>query len=191
MITGILFENLWSLAIAWVMVQFILIAMWSRRRDRLSARIVWGGFAALPLLVILSIMVVTPREQIIRLCRDLAGYVDDGNVAAIEENLASDVDAGGLRRDEFTIRLERTLTYYRVDDPVLRGFEVTLPGADLGVAEFQASANIRSPELIHDWFTSRWRLTCRRSGGEWEVTKIESLPTPPLNIHDLGQWLGR
>ena len=63
MITGILFESLWSLVIAWVMVQFVLIAIWSRQRDRLSARVVWGGFVALPLLVILSIVVDYGRSR--------------------------------------------------------------------------------------------------------------------------------
>ena len=191
MITRILFESLWLLAVVWVVVQFTLIAIWSRQRNRLWARTVWGGFAAGPLLLILSIVVVTSREQIIELCEDLARHVDKGDVAAIDPRLAADFEAGQLGRDEFVDRLERTLTRYRVDNPELRGFVVTFPAKDVGVAEFRASASVRSPELIYDRFTSRWRATCRRSNGEWKVTKLESLPTPPLNIGDVRHWLER
>ena len=187
--TRMLFESLWLLVVVWIVVQFILIAIWSRRRDRASARIVWGGFVAGPLLFILSIIVVTPRERIIRLCEDLARYVDDGNVGAIEEHLAVDFDASKLGRNEFMNRLEQTLTYYRVDDPALRGFAVAFPAADTGVAEFHATVRVRSPELVQDRFTSRWRLTCRRTGNEWEVTRLEALPTPPLNVSNVRDWL--
>ena len=144
-----------------------------------------------PLLLILSIVVVTSREQIIELCEDLARHVDKGDVAAVGARLAADFEAGQLDRDEFVDRLERTLIRHRVDDPELRGFVVTFPAKNVGVAEFRASASVRSPELIYDRFTSRWRATCRRSGGEWKITKLESLPTPPLNIGDVRHWLER
>ena len=187
--TRILFENLWLLAVAWVVAEFILIAVWSWRRSRRAVRCVYGGFAAAPLLFTASVLIVTPREQLIRLCADLSSHVDDGNVAAIEQRLAGDFEAGHLDRAAFIERLEDTLTQYRIDNPRLQGFQTTFPDADVGIAVFHASARVRSPDLVYDWIVSRWRLHCRRSVDGWQVIKLESLPTPPLNVSLVEDWL--
>ena len=189
MITRILFESLWLLAVAWVVAEFILIVVWSWRRSRRAAYCVYGGFAAAPLLFIASVLIVTPREQLIQLCMELSGYVDDGNVAAIERHLASDFEAGRLDRNGFIKRLEQSLSRYRVDDPRLRRFQVSFPEAHRGTVVFQASARVRSPDLVYDWIVSRWRLHCRRTADRWQVIKLESLPTPPLNMSLVEDWL--
>ena len=189
MISRILFESPWLLVITWVAVQFILIAVWSWQRSKAAGRIVWVGFAAAPLLLITSVLVVTPREQIINLTRTLAGHVDDPNLRAIKLLLADDFHAGDFDRDTFLDRLEPALTKYRIDDPRLRWFQVSFPESDVGVVEFHATAHVRSPEVLYDWIASRWRLTFRREGEQWLLTEVESLPTPPLNLDNLRDWL--
>ena len=123
-ILRLLFESPWLLLVVLVAVQFGLIIVWSWRRSRLSARAVWTGFVAMPTLIALSLLVVTPRERVIGLCRDLASMVDAGDVAGIARHLAEDFDAAQMDRDAFLESVERSLTHYHVDDARLRRFEV-------------------------------------------------------------------
>ncbi len=185
----LLFESWWLLAAVWVAVQFILIALWSWRRNRLWARTVWVGFIALPLLLGTSALVVTDAERIIEACEYLAARVEAGDVSAIEHMLAEDFEAEGLDRDAITNRLERGLTRYRIWDVSLGRFEVTFPRWHEGVAEFHATARVRSAELVHDRLASKWRLTFRKRSDAWQLVGIESLPTPPLNLDRLRSWL--
>ena len=189
MMSRIFFESLWLPAVVWFAVQFVLVAVWSWRRTSTPARVVWGGFAALPLLIGLSIWVVTPRERIIQLCKGLAGFVDDGNITAIGLRLTDDFVFEDYDRQAFLSRVERSLTEYRVDDPRLSSFRFEFSDSDHGTVEFHASARVRSQDLVHDWVPSRWRLTVRQVGDEWRVSRIEALRVGPTGIGNVLEWV--
>ena len=187
MISKLLFESPWMVLVLLVVIQFGLTAIWSRRRSRLWARIVWTGLGAIPLLPLVSILVVTSREQIVGLCHDLAAMVDEGDAAAIGLHLAGDFEAAGLDRMEFLERVERTLARYGVDNARLHRFNVAFPRKKEGVAVFDSTCRIRSVDAFLDRLTARWRVTFRSHDGPWQVTKIEALPTPlsPIrSVHD-------
>lgn len=189
MMTRIFFESLWWLAVVWFAVQFVLVAVWSWRRTSTPARVVWGGFAALPLLIGLSMWVVTPRERIVQLCEELAGFVDDGNIPAIDLRLTDDFVLENDDRQAFLARVKRFLTEYRVDDPRLSSFRLDLSDSDHGTVEFHASARVRSPDLVQDWVPSRWRLTVRQVGDEWRVSRIEALSVGPPGLGNVLEWV--
>ncbi len=161
-----------------VAIQLALIAIWSWRRSRVWARIVWIGLAAIPMLPLVSVLVVTPREQIVGLCHDLAALVDEGDAAAIGPHLAGGFEAGGLDRVEFLERVERTLARYHVEDVRLHRFSVSFPREEEGVAVFDSACRVRSADAFLDRLTARWRVTFGSRGALWKVTKIEALPTP-------------
>jgi hypothetical protein len=187
-IERLLFESPILLLPLVLIVLFILIVRWSRRRDRGSARAMTIGFIAAAMLLALPGLVVTRREQIIAECRELARAVDDGDVAAIDARLAEDFRIGDLDRAAVVGRLTDTLTRFRVDDPRLRRFEVSFPTPNTAVATFAASARVRSAESLYDRLPSRWRLTFRETEG-WKVARLESLPVPPLNLPSVEAWL--
>ena len=189
MMSRVFFESLWLLAVVWFAVQFALVAVWSWRRTASTARVVWSGFAALPLLVALSASVVTPRERIVLLCKELGAFVDEGNVTAIGLRLTNDFALEDFDREAFLAHVERSLTEFHVDDPRLSGFGVELTEANHGTVEFHASARVRSPDLVYDWIASRWRLTVRRVGDEWRVSRIEALPAGPPRLGNVLDWL--
>lgn len=189
MMSRIFFESLWLLVVAWFAVQFVLIAVWSWRRTSTPARVVWSGFAALPLLIGLSMWVVTPRERIVQLCEGLAGFVDNGNITAIGLRLTDDFALEDYDRQAFLARVERSLTHYRVDNPHLSSFRVELSDSDHGTVEFHASARVRSPDLVQDWVPSRWRLTVRQVGDEWRVSRIEALSVGPPGLGNVLEWV--
>jgi hypothetical protein len=134
------------------------------------------------MLLALSSLVVTDREQVIAACHRLGSLVEDGDVRAIDRMLADDFEAQGFDRFTFVERLERGLTQYRVSDVSLRKFEVIFPREDVGVIEFHATARVRSANLIREWVASSWRLTFREVGDRWLVTRIMSAPTSPFTL---------
>jgi len=178
MISRILFESLWLLVITWTVVQFILIAVWSWRRSPRSARVVWAGFIALPLMIVVSSLLVTNRETLIAICTELGAAVERGDVRAIGSRLHEECYAEGLDREEFLRRAEQTLIRYRINDVQLRRFEVTFPEENVGIVEFTAIAHVRSADIPYEFFTSRWRLTFRKSADSWLAARIEALPSP-------------
>ena len=132
---------------------------------------------------------MTPRERIIQLCEELAEFVDEGNVTAIGLRLTDDFVLEDYDRQTFLARVERSLTEYRVDDPRLSSFRVELSDSDNGTVEFHASARVRSQDLVQDWVPSRWRLTVRKVGGEWLVSRIEALSVGPPGLGNVLEWV--
>lgn len=185
----ILFESPWLLLVLLAATQLGLLMIWWRRRTRAWSRIVIAGFAAMATLPLLSHLIVTPREQLIRTCRELAVMVEAGDVAGIGRHLADDFEASGLDRTELLDRVETTLKRYVVENVGLHGFAVIFPQRDQAVAVFNAVCRIRSAESFIDRLLSRWRLTFRGQGRSWQVTKIEVVPTPLSPIRDVRDWL--
>jgi len=184
----LLFESPYLLVPVWVAGQFVMIALWSRRRQRWSARLVWLGFAALPVLLILQHLVVTPREQIIALCRELAEFVEGGDLMAIRARLSPDLDAEGMTRDELIDLAERTLSRYHVANARLHDFEIRFAADGIGMAQFKATCEPVTEEAYLERLRTAWRLQLRRTALGWEVSRIEMRETPfsPLNsLHQL------
>lgn len=189
MIAPLFFEAPWRLAIVLVVVQFALIAIWSRVRSRIARRTVWVGFAALVLLPVVNRLVVTDREESIDFCRKLATLVDEGRPREIAAHLSAGFEAAGLGRDAFLDRLEERLERFRIDDPTLGGFEITFTGPEEAVVVLDATCSVRSVEAYLARVLSRWRLTLRRSGDGWQLARIEALPAPFSPVRDLRRFL--
>lgn len=188
-ITSLLFERVWRLILLLAAVLLASIVVWSRRRTRIWTRMVWGGFAAIPILSLLSILVITPRERIIGLCRELAVLVDAGEIESIGTYLADEFVTAGLDRDEFLSRVELRITHDHVDHARLRRFRVEFPQVDQALVVFDAVCSIRSADEYHDHVLSRWRLTLNDRDGVWRVSKIEALPAPFSPIRNVRDWL--
>lgn len=183
------FERPWRLTVSWVAVQFLLICVWSWLRTPRTGQAALFGFAVFPVLLVASIFVVTDRERVIALCRELAHEVERGNAFAIEQHLADDFMAGNLARNGFADRLRVALERYRVDYPRLRRFNVSFPSDTTAKAEFEATARVRAPDAFHGQMMSRWRVGFRRHEDAWMVTSLEALPSPLSPIRDLRDWL--
>lgn len=187
-ITELLLGRPVSLLLYWVAMQFILICIWSARRDRTAARLVWSGFAAIALLQTAALLIDTPAERIVALCRAMAKAVDEGEITTLARHLHSDFTAGGLDKEEFVSAVSSALTRYRVDNPRLRRFAVEFPAEGEARATFNASSRVRTARS-YGHIPSRWRAHFRDYQGTWQLTRLESLPVPPLHVADLGQWL--
>lgn len=166
------------LLVVLVAIQFVLICIWSWRRHRLAARLVWVGFASMPLLGMLNVFVVTPREQVVQTCHDLADMLEGGDVVAIGRHLADDLVVEGRTKEQLLDRLGDVLTRRRVENLRLTGFSVEFSRPNVAEAVFDATCSVRPSGAIYDRLMSRWRITFRRNGDSWRVCRVETLPAP-------------
>lgn len=184
----LLLESEIAVAVALSLMSLVLLFRWAYRRDRASARALFVSLGATFLGPLVSVLVVTQREEVILMCHRLASAVDQGDVRAIETSLDDSFEASGLNRGEFVERLEAALTRYRVDQPRLRAFDVKVDDA-AATAEFIASAQVRFAEGAWDRLPTKWRVRFRRAGSQWLVASMESIPVPPLHMKMTGEWL--
>ncbi|MDO8628914.1 MAG: hypothetical protein Q7R41_00325 [Phycisphaerales bacterium] len=170
-------------------VEFVLIWFWLRRRSAVTAWGVWIGAAVSVALVAMSLAVVTPSERIAEVCRELGRAVDDGDMDAVSARIASDFSAEELDREELLRRATIALTRVRVDQVRLHRLEIEVLDEQRAAATFDASCNVRTVEGFAGALPSRWKLAFRRERERWVVTRIESIPTPPLQIKRVEDWL--
>ena len=173
----------------WGTIQIALIGVWSRRRTRNGARAVWFSFGAMPVLMGISVLVVTPRERLITICHELEDHVEKDDAAGIGRYLDGDFEAAGFDRETLIDHVEKVFSRYRIEDVRLRRFEVTFPQPHVGLAEFDATCRVESPDLLYERLRSRWRVTFRRRENQWRVLTVKTLPTPLSPIRDLRDLL--
>lgn len=173
--------------------QFVLIAVWSRRRTPRARRAVWGGFVVFPLLVLLQALVVTDRERLMGICHDLADAVRRADVDAFGEHISprfqSDPGPGDVAWDKAALleRFESASSTYRIEEPRLRTFEIQVDGARAAVC-FAATCRIVTAEQIIARRPSNWELIFERQASGWRVTNIRPRPSrlfPYRRLHDL------
>jgi len=181
-IRALLFERPLLLVPLLVVVQFVLIVIWSRRRTPRARRAVLAGFFVAPLLVVLQSAVVTDRERLTRACVALADACRRGDVPGFGRYVSpSFAAAAGPGQDPFTRSsllewLEHTLIAYRVEEPRLRAFEITCEGPH-AVVRFEASCRVVTDRDIAPGILSRWELHFELRDGQWLVTDIRPLPS--------------
>ena len=189
MLMRLFFEQWWLLCGLLVVVELVCFAVWTRSRTRLAARVTWISLAAVVLLPLLSHLVVTRRERIERLCRDMAHMVDVGDMIALGAMLSGDFEVAGLDSEAFLERTAKALTRYRIDNPSLSGIRVTFPQSGQAVAVFNVVCAVRSAENYLDRLFSRWRLTLVEVESGWQVVTIEAVPSPLSPIRDIRDYL--
>jgi len=189
MIQHVLLENRLLLFAAWVLLQLTLIGVWSWRRTQTANRGVWIGLIALPVLLLMSTVVVTQREQITILCRTLARHVERGEVPEIADHLDTEFEAADLDRAGFVQRLEPALKRFGIRNLRLSRFEFTFPRNDEATVELSATCNVRTADAFFDRVPSRWRLTFIRRARDWYLTSIEAVPSPLSPVRNVRDWI--
>ena len=169
------------------MCQFVLVFLWWRQRDTTSLRRVGIGLSAAIGAQVLSILVVTPTEQITRRCQELAQYAQNEDLDRLSQLLAEGFRAGEFDRDQLLARVETTLKRFDIDHIKLRTFDVTFDSDDRATATFNAVCRIRGVESMSGIIVSRWRLTFIQRSDDWLLEKMEAIPTafsPIRHIRD-------
>jgi len=178
----LLFERPLLLVPVLVAVQLVLIGVWSRRRTRGARRVMFAGFIAFALLVLLQALVVTDRERLVASCWALARAVQAGDVEAFADHVSENFATEGLHREAtvgkegLTEWLEQVLHTYSVEEPNLRQFQIEVTG-DRALVRFTATCRIITPQEVVSRYPSAWEFDFGWSERRWQVTDIRPQPT--------------
>ena len=167
-----------------MVVQFVLLVVWSRRRTERARRIMLAGFVVGPLLVLIQWLVVTEAERLRSTCEALAEAVRDADVPAFERHLAADFSFDGpqlgrsLDKAATCERLEQQLKRYRIENPRLGSFEIEVTGGR-AVVHLTARCRVVSADEIEPTVVSDWELTFERVGKRWLLTAARNTTMRP------------
>lgn len=150
---------------------------------------VWIGLAALPLLMTLSTLVVTTREQVVAACHDLAHHVEHRERDRISAMLSDDFRAADLDRDAFVERTDAALSRFAIKQLRLKRFAFSAEADGRSTVAFSATCQVRTTDAFFDRVPSRWELGFKRGTDGWKVSSIRALPAPFSPVRRLDDWL--
>ena len=170
------FEDRIALLTTLALVEFVLLWAWARWRTRRTRQLASGGFVAACLLLAAQSLVLTDREKIITVCKEMACAIEEGDVDGVGEHIAQEFVVGSIDRETLLAALRRILAQVRVEDPRLRRFEVTV-GGGRGHADFHARCRLVTPDAVESALLTGWRLTFEHIDDRWQVVEIAPVPT--------------
>lgn len=185
-LTEILFESPWKLGMPAAVVCGTLLVLWrrtgsnGRRTAFLSAVGVSAG------LFLLQTLVVTDREAIIALVRDLAEAVESSELDRIEAAIDDSYRAGGLQRQTVMPAIRARLSHYSVERPRLWNFRVEVRG-DEATTRFQCLCDVRTEGALVS-ILSEWSLELVRRQDAWKVRAIEAITINGQRARGLGDF---
>lgn len=170
----LLFESLAALSAVLGTLLFVLLVYW-RRTGRPRPLLVGLGVAVVLLLV--QALVVTQRERAAQALDRIAADLLRSRVDALAQSLATDFDAGGRDRTEFTGLVRAKLDQVSIRWLERTGLRVVESGRDRFTVAASYLAEVRADQY-DGTFTSRWALTFIRTPDGWRIITIapEALP---------------
>jgi hypothetical protein len=176
-----------------VVIEFVLLALWARRRTAASRQAVLIGLAVAVVLITVQAVVRTDREQVAAACRDLADAfrkADLGRFSAlISPSYAPPLgDPGGpAGKQELLDLVKRATAEASLEELRLRGFEFE-PTAGAMRVQFEASCRVITGDRVYHGVLSSWELEWRESQDDWQVTQIRVLPRAWFPFRSLGDF---
>ena len=191
-VTSILFENPYVLVPGLVLLEFVLVWVYQRRRTRLSGRLAVGGLVLFPLMVVVQAMVETQAEKVRAVCRAMGAAVEKADVAAIGLHVADDFELATAwqtwTKSDLLDRLTAALNEWDAQEVRLGRFETKASSTE-AVVTFQSTCRLIGGSVMMAHYVSRWRLTMRQYDGSWKVTRIEPIPTPMMPFRSLEEMI--
>ena len=187
-IQRLLFESPLLLIGCLVILQLVLIRVWSGRRTPGSRWAMLIGFALFPLLLGLQAAVVTHRERVTAVVETLVEATQQGDVPGIAAHIADNFEAEKLDRREFLDGVRSVLTRYHVENARRRNLEITINGFE-AEARFGVICRIVTAEEMIPNFASAWTVRFALIDDRWQATSVEPRPTPVFQYRHLGELM--
>ena len=171
--TQFLFENSLGLALAVVVVVVVLGSVWHQRGTRAALRNWVIGIVVGVVLLVIQKLVVTDREAVDAVLRELVRAVDERDPAPIVARIDERYLADGLTRAEVVPLIEAMLAGTEVEQPIVRGLEITV-AYDTAFVQFSVVCRVRSRGFVQPT-RSNWKLDFVRRGEAWKVQAIQPM----------------
>lgn len=188
----LLLESRFTLAAVLVVVCFVVIWIWQRRRTRMTGRLAGACVVLSPLLLLLSVAIVTDRERIAAVCREMAVAVGSSKIDQVGQHISRSFQTasrnGMLDRDDFLDVVRSALKRWDVEEERLSDFEIETRG-DRATVSFRATCRLVGPELMLPRHVSVWDLEFSREGSGWKVVDVQPRRTAMMPVDSLGDLL--
>jgi len=187
MLTLLLFENLWLLALVLIGIQVALMLIWYWRRTVRSAHMAWFAAVVSMLLMLTSWWVETSREAVANCCRELVFWAESEDIGAIESALATPFEADGMDREAFIAWVRRGFRKYDFAQARLSALDIRCSAPSRCVSDFRVGCRVESLDSGSVWIPTRWEITWITQGERWRLVGVKPIPTPPLHLKSLHQ----
>jgi len=173
-LTRLLFEDLSLLLLAEAMTLAVVVGLHRRYMTPRSRRTVWITLAVCCGQIVMQKLVVTDREAIRAMVEAMANAVQQGDVAALADHFAEDLQFEKDRDKEAVVQHAREiLQRYEIHNARVSGFRIDVSEDD-ATATFQAMADVRNGSAEMSYNTpTRWDLKCRRESDGWRVYRAK------------------
>ncbi len=145
-----------------------------------------------PLLLLLSVAIVTDRERIAAVCREMAVAVGSSKIDQVGQHISRSFQTasrnGMLDRDDFLDVVRSALKRWDVEEERLSDFEIETRG-DRATVSFRATCRLVGPELMLPRHVSVWDLEFSREGSGWKVVDVQPRRTAMMPVDSLGDLL--
>lgn len=182
------FEDLLLLLVLAAGAMAVAVAIHRRRGTPATRRGILIVAAAAVLMLLLQWLVVTDREKLRTLVRDLVRAVDQGDVAAISERVAPEgvtlgrgSGATTCEKTSFVALAENGLQQYQIDEAGAGGFAFKIDG-DRATVDFRVTCDLRQARESQYRSVSQWKMECCRTPGGW---KLCGIPAASLGLPGL------
>lgn len=138
-------------------------------------------------MLLTSYLVETDREQIMRICRELAVGFEAKDDLVFRRYLTAEF----LERADLIDALHSSWERMAIHHPRLSQFKIGFRSDHESVVEFKASCRYESRDFNHPRVVTEWRLILRTSGRGWRVQEVEPIPIAPLYLQNLDAVLNR
>ena len=131
-------------------------------------------------------LVVTRSEQVRAVTEALVAATEDGRVDLIAKQIRSDFHVGEFDRASFISGVESALTFTKVENARITGFDVEFSG-DTATVSLGVIAQFIGRQEFSGMQPTSWTLTYELTDGEWMLTAVEPRSTPVFPYDDLRQ----
>ncbi len=169
-------ESPWLLIPVLVVIEYVLVVIWLRRRTPRSR---WAALIGLVLCILLPVvqkLVVTQRERVTLVINSMVDAVSAGDVAALAEYVSPNFNTANTDRAGFIAGVRDTLQRYTVEEPRLRDLQITVDG-DRATTQFGIVCRILTPQESVANYPSAWEVVFELNDGEWQMISVEPRPT--------------
>jgi hypothetical protein len=177
----VLFESPLSLAVVFVLVNFVLLVYW-RRAGRVRPLLI--GLAAWAALMLLQAVVVTPRERAGAILNHIERDLLDRRVDALQRLLARDFAADGMDKEEFVQLVRDELARTRVGWLRRMAVELVRESGSGFTAEAGYLSDVETGQY-RGTIRSRWRIDFRKED-IWRIREIQPISIDGVDVANWG-----
>jgi hypothetical protein len=172
LVRNVLLESPLKLMATIIMVEAALATVWWFRPGRVESWVVVGGLVVGAVLLVVQHVVVTDREQIEQILRDLALAVDCEEVDTVLAAMDDRCDVDGMDKRQLAERLRSAFEHSDIDEVKILESDVTVEG-DTAKVFIRVHCRVRSPEVPYDYHLSAWDLRFVRRGNRWLISQVK------------------